>query len=395
MAERADFAAELARRRANAGLSLAALAAKAHAHRGYISNVEHGHRWPSQSVALALDAALDAHGALLTAWEIGEAAAVAIPTPDEFDRFERALAAPRRTDAAVVEHLARVLAEQRRAEDALGARSLLPPVLAQLKVIEQLATDTREPVRRELLTVGAHYEQFAAWMYQDSMNTAGARRHYDRATKAAREVDDIDMITSVLSLKSHLAWSLGDAASAVGLAQAGQRDPRRVSDAVLALVAQQEARGHALGGDAAATERALDRSAALTYAAAEDPDRAPPWVYFNDPDRLAFQRSVAYVELGRHADAVPLLTAALDRLDGGYDRDRGRYAGMLAFALAGAGDADGAVAVAKRAAELAVETGSALATRELRRVRATLRQQGAEHAVAELAEHLRALTAGG
>lgn len=391
--ERASFAAELARRRATAGLSLADLATKAHVHRGYLHNVEHGRRWPTAGVVQALDRALDADKALLATWEATNEPPTLVD-PDEFDRFERALAAPQRTDTAVVEHLARVLAELRRAEDVLGARRLLPPVLSQLKVIEQLATDTRGPVRRELLAVNAHYEQFAAWMYQDSMDAARARRHYDRAMAAAQEIDDADMITSVLSLKSHLAWSRNDAATAVGLARAGQHDPRRVSDAVLALIAQQEARGHALGGDVEATERALDRSAALTYAAAEHPDDAPPWVYFNNPSRLAFQRGVAYVELGRHAAAVPLLSTALKSLTNGYTRDQARYAAMLALALAGAGEVDAALLYAKRGAELAVVTGSALAAQELRRVRAVLREQGAERAVAELAEHLHALTSG-
>ena len=387
--KRADFAAELARRRADVGFSLTELAARAHVHRGYLHRLERGERWPSITVVRAVDTALGANGVLLGIWKVADAV---VATPDDFERFEHALAAPRRTDAAVVEHLARVLAEQRRAEDALGPRRLLPPVLVQLKVIEQLVTDTRGPVRRELLTVGSHFEQFAAWMFQDSMDPARARRHYDRAMTAAQEIGDADMVTSVLSLKSHLAWSLGDAAGAVGLAQAGQREPRRVSDAVLALVAQQEARGHALNGDVGATERALDRSAALTYAAAEHPEQAPPWVYFNTPDRLAFQRGVAYVELGRYADAVPMLTDAVGCLGNGYDRDRGRYAGMLALALVGAGEAQEAVVHAKRAAELAVVTGSALAARELGRVRAVLREQGAERAVGELAEHLRALT---
>jgi transcriptional regulator with XRE-family HTH domain len=393
MSERADFAAQLARRRADAGLSLADLAARAHVHRGYAHHVEHGRRWPTEAVARALDDALEADGALLTAWGIGEAAGTAMPTPDEFDRFERALATPRRTDAAVVKHLARMLAEQRRAEDTLGARRMRGPVLTQLQFIDHLATDTPEPVLRELLTVGSHYQQFAAWLAQDAMDAAGASKHYAAAMNAAREIGDADMITSVLSLKSHLAWSQGKAAKAVELAQAGQNDPRGVSDAVLALIAQQEARGHALHGDTEATERALDRSAALTYAAAEHPDQAPPWVYFNDPDRLAFQRGVAYLELGRYPEAVELLSAALKNLGPDYDRDRGRYAGMLA--LAGAGEVDAALVHASRSAELAVATGSALAAQELRRVRAMLREQGAEHAVRELAEHLRALTTRG
>jgi hypothetical protein len=201
-------------------------------HRGYLHRLERGEHWPSITVVRTVDTVLGANGALLGIWE---AADTAVANPDDFERFERALATPRRTDAAVVEHLARVLAEQRLAEDALGPRRLLPPVLVQLKVIEQLVTETRGPVRRELLTVGSHFEQFAAWMFQDSMDPARARRHYDRAMTAAQEIGDADMVTSVLSLKSHLAWSLGDAAGAVGLTQAGQREPRRVSDAVLAF----------------------------------------------------------------------------------------------------------------------------------------------------------------
>jgi tetratricopeptide (TPR) repeat protein len=266
-------------------------------------------------------------------------------------------------------------------------------VLAQLNVIAGLARDARGRVRHALLEVTSHYDQFAAWMRQDSMDAAGAIAHYDRAMEAAQEIADADMITSVLTLKSHLAWSFGDAGRAIGLAQAGQRDPRRVSDAVLALVTQQEARGHALDGDAEATERTLDRSAGLTYAAAEHPEDAPPWTYFYDQRRLAFQRGIAYVELGRHRDAVPLRNAALGAFDGGYDRDRVRYAAVLALALAGAGDADAAVAHAKLGAELAAQTGSALAARELRRVRTVLRKAGADAALSELTEHLRDITA--
>jgi transcriptional regulator with XRE-family HTH domain len=158
--ERASFAAELARRRVDAGLSLADVASRAYIHRGYVHRVERGRRWPTEGVAQALDTALVADGALLATWKAAEA--TPIPTdPDEFDRFERALASPQRTDAAVVEHLTRVLAEQRRAEDTLGARRLRAVVHAQIQVIDELATDAREPVRRELLAVSSHYCQFA------------------------------------------------------------------------------------------------------------------------------------------------------------------------------------------------------------------------------------------
>lgn len=71
---RVGFAAELARRRAEASLSLADVATAAHVARGYVHHVEHGHRWPSRPVARALDAALGADGALLGVWTAGDAA---------------------------------------------------------------------------------------------------------------------------------------------------------------------------------------------------------------------------------------------------------------------------------------------------------------------------------
>jgi transcriptional regulator with XRE-family HTH domain len=71
---RAGFAADLARRRAEAGLSLADVAASAHVARGYVHHLERGHRWPSPAVARALDAALDANGVLLAEWLAGDAA---------------------------------------------------------------------------------------------------------------------------------------------------------------------------------------------------------------------------------------------------------------------------------------------------------------------------------
>ncbi|MGH3754189.1 MAG: helix-turn-helix domain-containing protein [Pseudonocardiaceae bacterium] len=350
--ERASFAEQLATLRSRADLSLADVGTAAHVARGYVHHIEHGRRWPTQPVAKALDTALGAEGALLATWEAANIlprAVVEPADPDEFERFSAALANPRRTDAAVVEHLARLLAEQRRAEDTLGARQLLGPVLAQIHVINDLIRQARNPVRTAVLEVAAHYEEFAGWMYQDCTDTAGALRHYDAAMEAAQEIGDADMVTSVLSLKSHLAWAGNDAAQAIGLAAAGQREPQRVED-------------------------------------------APPWVYFHGPERLAFQRGVAYAELGRHADAVALLSTALAGLPDCYERDRARYAAQLALALAGAGDADGALVVAMRAAELAAATGSALATRELRRVHAALRERGADAHARALAEHLRALT---
>ncbi|MGH3430617.1 MAG: helix-turn-helix domain-containing protein [Pseudonocardiaceae bacterium] len=66
---RESFASQLAALRSRAGLSLAELGAAAHVARGYVHLIEHGQRWPSRSVAAALDSSLSAEGTLLAVWE--------------------------------------------------------------------------------------------------------------------------------------------------------------------------------------------------------------------------------------------------------------------------------------------------------------------------------------
>ena len=74
MDARQRFAAEVARRRTDAGLSLAKLGAAAHIERSYVNNITTGRRWPSHAVAQGLDSALGAQGALLTLWSRGQTA---------------------------------------------------------------------------------------------------------------------------------------------------------------------------------------------------------------------------------------------------------------------------------------------------------------------------------
>lgn len=302
---------------------------------------------------------------------------------DAFDRLAAVIAEPRRVDATVVEHLAAVLARQRQVEDVVGAARVLPAVLAEVDLIEGLAPDARGPVRAVLIGLAGEYRQFAGWMGEDTGDRAAALAHYDRAADAAVEIGDANMITSVLSLKSHLAWSEQDAARAVGLAAAGQRQVERVSPGVLALITQQEARGHALDGDADAVDRLMDRTEELAAAAAAAPEEEPPWVYFNGPERVLFQRGVAYVELGRHAAAAELFETARARLPLVYRRDHGRYAANLAVAAALDGQVERATAAGRAALALTVETGSAHTVSDLRRMRRALERWADAPEVAE------------
>lgn len=389
--------ARLARARKAAGLTQEELAYRVGVDRSTVGRWETGDTdpqpWLRRKIAKHLGVT-PAHLAGLLDPEPAEPAA-----GDSFDRLAAVLEHPRRVDDSVVVHLGQVLAEQRRAEDLIGPRQVLPPVLAELELIERLAREARGPVRRSLVRLTAEYRQFAGWMGEDSGDHPSAMRHYARAMDAAQEVGDHDMITSVLSMTSHLAWSERDPARAIGLAAAGRRDATRVSAGVLALVTQQEARGHALDGQARNVDELLDRTEQLTAAAAEHPDDEPPWVYFNSPERVLFQRGVAYVELGRHSEAVDLFEEARRRLAGGYRRDLGRYTANLAVAAALDGQVERAAAAGKEALEITLDVGSAHTLSDLRRMRRTLDRWGASPAVLDfddaVAGLLRPRTAGG
>jgi tetratricopeptide (TPR) repeat protein len=161
---------------------------------------------------------------------------------------------------------------------------------------------------------------------------------------------------------------------------------------VLALVTQQEARGHALDGDGRDVDELLDATEALTARAAEHPEDEPPWVYFNSPERVLFQRGMAYVELGRYGEAVELFEQARARMPVGYRRDHGRYAANTAIAAAHAGQVERATAAGREALAIAVGTGSAHTLADLRRARQALRRRSDTPAVREFDEALRKAT---
>jgi hypothetical protein len=117
---------------------------------------------------------------------------------EAWERLAAVVEQPSRVDLAVVERLAAVLAQQRQLEDVVGARQVLPAVLAEVELIDRLAAEARGPVLSALVKLAAEYRQFLGWMGEDSGDPAAALAHYDRAMDAAQETGDHNMVTSVL-----------------------------------------------------------------------------------------------------------------------------------------------------------------------------------------------------
>jgi hypothetical protein len=342
-----DFGAELARLHRARGLSLHALARMSHYDVGYLSKVVNGHKRGSRELALDLDGHLAADGALLAVWEQSArppipVVPIASPAPDAdlCDRIARAVSEPWHADLPVVGWFEHTLAEHRRVNDLVGARPLIGPIHSQLRVVAEFTRTARGDLAGSLADLTAQYAQFLAWLCIENHDHAAATAWYDRARDWAEEAGNPDMAATTLSMKAHLAWSLGNPRRCVCMAQAARWYDKRITPGMQGMAAQMEARGHALAGDADLAYRQLDQAQHLISRAAGKPEDEPPWMYFFDENWFRLQRGMAELHLENWPTAVELLTGGLTALPESYRRDRAWYGACLARAHAGAGNAE-------------------------------------------------------
>jgi transcriptional regulator with XRE-family HTH domain len=348
-----DFAGQLRALMEARGLSMRALARSAPCDVALISRLANGKQWPSQDIARRLDEVLGAAGQL--------AAAAARPgalTPDEEERLALAAAEPRRADAQAAESLSVMLAAARHLEDRIGSAAVAPVAAAQMALSVDLAADARGPVRPALVSVAAQWAQFRGWLAASMRRPHEAERAFGTALGLATEVADTDMIATVMSMRGFLAWQAAKPGAVIGLSRAAQR--HGASAGVRAIAAQQEARGHAMTGDADLTDRKLGEALALAAEAATHPASEPPWVYFYSADYLAMQRGRACLYLRRYAAAAELLAAGLEAIAPGVREAEWAawYLADLAAAYKALGERGEAAKMAAEVARIAAATAS-------------------------------------
>ena len=151
----------------------------------------------------------------------------------------------------VIGYLRRVFPEFSTADWMLGSQLVLPAIPRHLDLIGQLLRDATGRDRAELLGVGARWAEFASWLYQDAGQPQAATGWADRAMTWATEAGDEVMVAYTLTRQADQAADRRDAAAAVGLAQAALRRP--IPARVRAVAFQQQAHGHAIAGEEAAT----------------------------------------------------------------------------------------------------------------------------------------------
>ncbi|GDY32614.1 hypothetical protein [Gandjariella thermophila] len=319
-------------------------------------------------------------------------------TPDDAERLALAAAQPGRIGLPGIDALAAVLMATRRLEDSVGSAAVLAPVRQHLTLVERFVIDARSAVRPRLCRVAADLALFYGWLLLSTRQFDAARIWFDRTTEWGLEADDADLVAGALSFKGSMAYYLEQPGPMIGLSHAGKRD-RRSALGQQAYSAHQEARGHAMVGDAEAAARTLDEATELALRAVERPDGMPSWAYWYDGAFFQSQQGAVYRFIGaadpkRNDRSIAELEAGLGALPPG-SRGAEWAAGFrceLAQAHVQAGDPDRACAIVADVLDIATGTGSAYLTPSIRRVHALLRRSWPDlPAVRELDDQVRAL----
>ncbi|MFI6940503.1 transcriptional regulator [Streptomyces sp. NPDC050418] len=208
-----------------------------------------------------------------------------------------------------------------------GSGHVRPVVVHYLNSVVSglLAGSYREAVGRELFAAVARLTELAGYMAVDTGQPGLAQRYYIQALRLAQAAGDRGYGGYVLAASmSHLAAQLGNPREIAQLARAAQEGARgRVTPRAEAMFYAAEARGHALLGDARATQAVVARAEAAMERAEGDASSSgsssgsgsgddPVWIRHFDRAYLADELAHCYRDLGQAEEAERAARASLD-----------------------------------------------------------------------------------
>ncbi|WP_030678989.1 helix-turn-helix domain-containing protein [Streptomyces rimosus] len=257
----------------------------------------------------------------------------------------------------------------RRMDGSTSSRQLVEPVLAHLRLIQELAQGAvRRDQRARLAAAGSEAAGLAAWLSWDMGDHGSARTWYGAAVKAARRASHPLLAAYQLGSLAQFEAYTGNAAQSLALARQARRvlgeECPAVADAWLSSV---EALAHAAAGDAAKVGSSLgDAADKVRSVTAEAPW---PWVFCFDGAKVAAFRVACGARLGRadwisaaQGDAGAVLTS-------GHEKQRALLMLDLASGHLASGKVDGAFDLAVRALEVGLRFKSGRIVERARSIR--------------------------
>ncbi|MEO3810230.1 transcriptional regulator [Sphaerisporangium sp. B11E5] len=240
---------------------------------------------------------------------------------------------------------------------------VLPALIAQTHTLKEVAATAHPSIRQALFRLGSRYAEYVGWLVQESGDERGALWWTRQAVDLAAAGGDHHLAAYGLVRRALVTLYRGDPEQTVGLARQAQAEA--VPQRVLGLAAQREAQGHAIGGDHAACMRSLDRARSLLARSASDSDE-PVIGTSNLTDPVAMITGWCLYDLGRPAEAAPILDRELANISPQALRTRVRYGVRRALAYAAAGEIDHACHLIRGLLGDAVTVNSATIAIDLR-----------------------------
>ncbi|WP_280464983.1 helix-turn-helix domain-containing protein [Nocardia brasiliensis] len=288
----------------------------------------------------------------------------------------------------LAESLLDTLDQYVRTDMVTGPFSLLPVVGEQLRFVEGLEQAGGRADREKLRVVHARFAEFLGWLHQDTGNLRAADKWTASAWAIACETEDFRLHSYIRSRQSNIAADRGRPKATIDLAESALDQATALSPRLRAVALRQLAHGYAQLGRArecdVALRQATDQSAT---AAADDNDLAR----YCTPEFIAMEAADCWIDLGRPHHAIAALEQSLPCWLPQNRRDLGRGLSLLALAYARTGQPDQALATARHALMIVLQTHSTRTERELYRVIRELRTSGSEHHATELRSALHAI----
>lgn len=342
------FGASLREFRAAAGISLGELAKRVNYSKSYISKIENDLKPPNAMLARICDRVLDAGGALIDSARETRAQTQAVNTLDRRQMLTGgagavlgiALASGPRPilDEHVVTGLSASFEHLRTLGMQTSPAVILESLVTQTNTVHALGRGNPEPLRSRLLLLAARMAEYTGWLSQEAGNDQDALTWTRHASELARIAGDRDIVSYAYVREAGLALYRQDAISTIDLAQQAQK-LGRAGSRTFGLAARREAQGHALAGDLAAFERAMDRAAGPLYSSTVD-DSGYPVLGSTAPDPLALARGWSLADLGQAGEAAAMLDAELSRVPTTNRRTRARFGVRQSLAHALDGEID-------------------------------------------------------
>ncbi|MCX2733856.1 hypothetical protein OOZ19_26730 [Saccharopolyspora sp. NFXS83] len=250
-------------------------------------------------------------------------------------------------DADFVASLRGAIAQFVRMDSLLGSGEVVDAVVRRFRDAQRVLASGRYrvEVERDLEAATAELGEVAGWMLIDAQRHDEARLINSEALMLAQIAGDTSMQWFILSNQALAGTYSGRQREALRISERFGEEPR-VPIRVRALFRLRQARALGHLGDESAARSAFDRARATFGDGVSNRD--PAWAWWFNARELDGHAGSMYASLGRHAEALPLLSSAVDLAAG---RESQRWALYIHRAcLLDSALAAGAVAEAERAA---------------------------------------------